>query len=58
MSKPIFFIVCPECNSEHREGAIKAENIEENIQGQDVITYQCPVTKKLTKAVVLTTYGE
>lgn len=45
--------MCPKCQQRHYSGQIVTENIEEDIYGRDVITYTCPETDEMTKALVL-----
>lgn len=58
MADARMFVICPECNQEHKQGQIETLNIEEDLQGRDTLTYRCPVTKQTTKATVLLTFGE
>ena len=45
---------CSECGETHyTEDNIETVNIEEDIQGFDLLTYICPVTQKQTKSYVL-----
>lgn len=47
------FVRCLECGEEHVAKDVMFVNIEEDIQGRDLLTYVCPVTQKETKAYVL-----
>jgi len=44
---------CSECGESHEPGDVEVLNIEEDIQGRDLLTFICPVTNKETKAYVL-----
>lgn len=44
---------CSKCHQTHRPGEIETINIEEDIQGYDLLTYICPVTKEKTKAYII-----
>ena len=47
-----YFVICKECNLEHSTSDLKAVNIEEDIEGRDVFTFECPVTNKVTSSLV------
>ena len=47
-----FIVLCPECSSEHLTTEVEFLNIEEDIQGRDVMYYICPVTNTNTKSLV------
>ena len=49
----MLFVNCSKCGEKHYQGEIETLNIEEDIQGFDIITYTCPVTGEETKAYVL-----
>ena len=44
---------CSKCGETHYPGEVESLNIEEDIQGFDVLTYICPLTNLETKAYVL-----
>ena len=51
------FVQCPECKEKHpcdakKRREITPMNIEETIEGWDLLTYVCLATGKETKAVV------
>jgi hypothetical protein len=48
------FVRCPECKEDHYtdEKGMTVTDCCEGDQGQDVITYVCPVTKQETQATV------
>ena len=52
MFKRKFKVICSECSEEHFVEDIKVVNVEENIQGQDVCFFECPITKQITKSLV------
>ena len=47
------FVNCSECGERHEPDEVEFVNIEEDIQGWDLLTFVCPVTLKETKAYVL-----
>ena len=47
-----FKVICSECSEEHSTDDVKAVNIEEDIQGRDVLFFECPVTGIVTKSLV------
>ncbi len=46
------FVICPACDSEHFVEEVEPLNIEEDIQGQDVMTYRCIQTNTIQKGLV------
>ena len=44
---------CPKCGQYHYQGDVETINIEEDIQGFDILTYICPVTNEQTKSYIL-----
>lgn len=51
----MMFVKCKECGDSHSTTEIDIENVEEDFQGFDVVTYNCPVTDKSTKSMVYRT---
>ena len=47
-----FKVICSECSEEHSIEDVKVVNVEENIQGQDVCFFECPITNQVTKSLV------
>ena len=47
-----FKVICTECSEEHFVDDIKVENVEEDIQGRDVLFFECPVTNQVAKSFV------
>ena len=47
-----YVVICPECSEEHSTVEVEFLNVEENIQGQDVMYFVCPVTHTDTKSLV------
>lgn len=45
-------VKCNECDDEHMSDEVEIENVEEDIYGQDVVWFICPVTKEMTKSLV------
>jgi hypothetical protein len=43
---------CKECGDEHTPDEVRAINIEEDAEGRDVITFECPNTHRITTSVV------
>ena len=47
--------ICKSCGEKHLPFEIKTLNIEEDFEGRDVVTFECPETKEVTKSFI---YGE
>ena len=47
-----FKVICSECSEEHLTDDVKVVNVEEDIQGRDVLFFECPVTGEVTKSLV------
>ena len=47
-----FKVICTECSEEHSVEDTKVVNVEEDIQGRDVLYFECPVTEKIAKSLV------
>ena len=47
------FVRCSKCQEDHKPKEMETLNIEEDMQGRDLLTYVCPVTQEITKAYVL-----
>ena len=47
-----FIVVCTECSEEHSTESIKFLNVEEDIQGRDIMHFECPVTNLEAKSLV------
>jgi len=45
-------VKCPECGEWHTPDTVKALNIEEDHLGRDVLTFECPETNKITRAII------
>lgn len=45
-------VICSECSEEHLTTEIECVNIEEDIQGRDILYFVCPVTDEVTKSLV------
>ena len=43
-------VFCKKCNEWIAEGDTKFENIEEDFQGRDLLTYKCPYCKTSQKS--------
>ena len=50
-----FNVICTECSDEHSIEDVKVVNVEENMRGEDVCFFECPITHQVTKSLV---YGE
>jgi hypothetical protein len=48
-------VICTECSEEHDTSEVKFLNIEEDIQGRDIMYFECPVTSLEAKSLV---YGK
>jgi len=47
-----FIVICTECGQNHFTTEVEFLNIEEDMQGRDVMHYTCPITKQPTKSLV------
>lgn len=47
-----FTVVCTECSEEHSIENVKFLNVEEDMQGQDIMYFNCPVTGLEAKSLV------
>ena len=47
-----FYVLCRECSEQHLVHTVKFLNVEEDIQGRDVMYFECPETKESTKSLV------
>ena len=45
-------VICCECSQEHSTTDVEFLNIEEDIQGRDIMHFVCPVTNTETKSIV------
>jgi len=45
-------VVCTECSEEHDTETVKFLNIEEDVQGRDIMYFECPVTNLEAKSMV------
>ena len=52
MSEQQFVVYCPECGEKHSAREVEFLNVEEDIQGRDVMHFVCPVTKNPAKSFV------
>lgn len=46
------FVLCKECDGMHYPKNVEFVNIEEDIQGRDIMTFVYPETQKTTKSPV------
>jgi hypothetical protein len=46
-------VVCKACGNEHETRDVEFLNVEEDIQGRDVIEFKCPETGTVQKSYVL-----
>ena len=46
------YVTCPACDTEHNSSEVTALNIEEDNQGRDILTYQCPFSNTIQKSLV------
>jgi hypothetical protein len=47
-----FIVICSECSEEHLTTEVKFLNVEEDMQGRDVMYYVCPITNTETSSLV------
>ena len=47
-----FNVICSECSDEHSIEDVKVVNVEENMAGEDVCFFECPITNQVTKSLV------
>lgn len=47
-----FIVICTECSEEHLTTEVEFLNVEEDMQGRDVMYFVCPVTVTKTKSLV------
>ena len=47
-----FNVICTECSERHSIEDVKVVNVEENIRGEDVCFFQCPITDHVAKSLV------
>jgi hypothetical protein len=45
-------VVCSKCSEEHDTSEVKFLNIEEDMEGRDIMYFTCPVTSLDTKSLV------
>ena len=38
------FVICKKCGEKHGQGDVKTIDIEEDVQGRDVLIFICPIT--------------
>ena len=49
---PALVVRCSECGEWHYADQVSVENIEEDFQGRDVVTFQCPEVGGITQSLV------
>ena len=47
-----FIVICTECSEEHSTEDIEFSNVEEDIQGWDIMYFICPITKMEARSLV------
>ena len=45
MTQGNMFVVCPGCKKVHSTAEVTAVDIEEDVSGRDIITFDCPITR-------------
>lgn len=50
-----YFVFCAACDTEHTVDEVNVLNIEEDIQGRDVLTFECPLSNTKQNSLV---YGD
>lgn len=46
------FVLCKSCGEQHNTSDVEFLDIEEDIQGHDVMTFRCPTTEQVVKGLV------
>jgi len=52
MDETVMVVRCSECGEEHASEEVIVLNIEEDIVGRDVLTFECPVTNRTTTSFI------
>lgn len=47
-----YFVLCPACDTEHDVDEVTVLNVEEDIQGRDVLTFECPLSNTNQSSLV------
>lgn len=47
-----FFVICKECNGQHSTEDVRCVNVEENMYGEDVAYFVCPVNNEVAESRV------
>jgi hypothetical protein len=47
-----FFVRCPACDDEHVSDEVDTLNIEEDIQGRDVVTFRCDYSNTIQQSLI------
>lgn len=50
--RPKLGVKCPECGEENGSDRVKADNIEEDDQGRDVLYFTCPDCGKAVRSLI------
>ena len=45
------YVACSKCGNQYDEEKVESINIEEDIQGRNVLTFRCPICKKNAKSL-------
>jgi len=48
----VFHVQCPRCGT-HEPSHVEFVNVEEDIQGRDIMTYRCPVSNEVYSSPVV-----
>ena len=48
-----YFVICLGCGEKHETDAVEFLNVEEDIQGRDVMEFKCPETDTIQRSWVL-----
>lgn len=51
-----FYVLCPACDDNHYSEEVMIENIEEDIQGRDVVTFRCLASNTIQESLVYRNY--
>jgi hypothetical protein len=46
------FVICPACDETHEPEEVNALNVEEDLKGRDVLTFECPYSNTIQKSLV------
>lgn len=47
-----WYVLCSACDDNHYSDEVMVENIEEDIQGRDVVTFRCQASNTIQESLV------